>query len=121
MPKPKKFLNDPSSAVDEFVAGLLLQYPNHLRKLAGHHVVLHGSFDCGADEHPNLSRVSLLSGGGSGHEPAHAGYIGDNMLSGAILGGIFVSLEVLGPQGLSLFERSPAGVKNLFIHSCGIY
>ena len=92
MPAPKKFLNDPSSAVDEFVSGLLLQYPNHLRKLAGHNVVLHGSFDLsGGGEHPNLSKVSLLSGGGSGHEPAHAGYIGENMLSGAILGGIFVS------------------------------
>lgn len=92
MPRPKKFLNDPADAVDEYVAGLLLQYPNHLRKLAGHNVVLHGSF--GDEEHPNLGRVSILSGGGSGHEPAHAGYIGENMLSGAILGGIFASPAV---------------------------
>ncbi|KAL9182824.1 hypothetical protein ACHAXT_004103 [Thalassiosira profunda] len=95
MAKPKKFLNDPSAAVDEFVAGLLLQYPNRLRKLAGHHVVLHSSFAAAAgDAHPNTQRVSLLSGGGSGHEPSHAGYVGNGMLSGAILGGIFASPSV---------------------------
>eukprot|EP00571_Detonula_confervacea_P012740 CAMPEP_0172299810 /NCGR_PEP_ID=MMETSP1058-20130122/2015_1 /TAXON_ID=83371 /ORGANISM="Detonula confervacea, Strain CCMP 353" /LENGTH=611 /DNA_ID=CAMNT_0013009373 /DNA_START=155 /DNA_END=1990 /DNA_ORIENTATION=+ len=92
--KPKKFINDPSNAVDEFIAGLLLQYPNHLRKLANHPVLLHSSFAVAAGDdaaHPNTQRVSLLSGGGSGHEPSHAGYIGTNMLSGAILGGIFAS------------------------------
>ncbi|KAL7481317.1 hypothetical protein ACHAW6_007004 [Cyclotella cf. meneghiniana] len=95
MTKPKKFINDPSKAVDEFIAGLLLQHPNHLRKLANHHVLLHSSFACTAtSSHPNKSRVSLLSGGGSGHEPSHAGYIGRNMLSGAILGGIFASPPV---------------------------
>lgn len=94
--KPKKFLNDPSHAVDEYISGLLLQYPNHLRKLANHHVLLHSSFATTnpALHHPNLHRVSLLSGGGSGHEPSHAGYIGQNMLSGAILGGIFASPSV---------------------------
>ncbi|KAL3786146.1 hypothetical protein HJC23_010720, partial [Cyclotella cryptica] len=90
----QRFINDPSKAVDEFITGLLLQYPNHLRKLANHHVLLHSSFACSSSSHPNKSRVSLLSGGGSGHEPSHAGYIGHNMLSGAILGGIFASPPV---------------------------
>mmetsp|Transcript_11759 Transcript_11759/g.25383 ORF Transcript_11759/g.25383 Transcript_11759/m.25383 type:complete len:618 (+) Transcript_11759:114-1967(+) len=95
MAKPKKFLNDPSNAVDEFIAGLLLQYPNHLRKLANHHVLLHSSFATQQkSNHPNAKSVSLLSGGGSGHEPSHAGFIGRNMLSGAILGGIFASPSV---------------------------
>ncbi|KAL7471516.1 hypothetical protein ACHAXS_011803 [Conticribra weissflogii] len=91
--KPKKFLNDPSQAVDEFIAGQLLQFPNHLRKLSNHHVLLHSSFVTTA-AHPNKQTVSLLSGGGSGHEPSHAGYIGSNLLSGAILGGIFASPPV---------------------------
>eukprot|EP00579_Thalassiosira_antarctica_P006347 CAMPEP_0201882872 /NCGR_PEP_ID=MMETSP0902-20130614/14776_1 /ASSEMBLY_ACC=CAM_ASM_000551 /TAXON_ID=420261 /ORGANISM="Thalassiosira antarctica, Strain CCMP982" /LENGTH=617 /DNA_ID=CAMNT_0048411515 /DNA_START=23 /DNA_END=1876 /DNA_ORIENTATION=+ len=95
MVKPKKFLNDPTNAVNEFIAGLLLQYPNHLRKLANQHVLLHSSFAAARDDaHPNTASVSLLSGGGSGHEPSHAGYIGQNMLSGAILGGIFASPAV---------------------------
>jgi dihydroxyacetone kinase len=96
--KPKKFINDPSNAVDEYIAGLLLQYPNRLRKLANHRVVLHRSFAPSSPSHggrhPNLDRVSLLSGGGSGHEPSHAGYVGINMLSGAILGDIFASPPV---------------------------
>ena len=93
--KPKKFINEAENAVDEFIAGLLLQYPNHLRKLANQHVILHSSFATSdKDSHPNSKRVSLLSGGGSGHEPSHAGFIGENMLSGAILGGIFASPSV---------------------------
>merc|ERR1719221_707066 len=90
--KPKKFINDASVAVDEFIQGLLLQYPTRLKKLANHHVLLHNSFTDAT--HPNLTRVSLLSGGGSGHEPSHAGFIGTNCLSGAILGGIFASPSV---------------------------
>mmetsp|Transcript_23415 Transcript_23415/g.35882 ORF Transcript_23415/g.35882 Transcript_23415/m.35882 type:complete len:643 (+) Transcript_23415:38-1966(+) len=93
--KPKKFINSADNAVDEFISGLLLQYPNHLRKLANHHVILHSSFATpNKDAHPNKARVSLLSGGGSGHEPSHAGFVGENMLSGAILGGIFASPSV---------------------------
>jgi Dihydroxyacetone kinase len=39
-------------------------------------------------------KVNILSGGGSGHEPSHAGWIGEGMLTGAILGGIFASPPV---------------------------
>ena len=94
--KPKTFLNDPADAVDEYISGLLLQHPTRLRKLANHRVILHPSFatDNVYIEHPNLRQVSILSGGGSGHEPSHAGYISSSMLSGAILGGIFASPPV---------------------------
>lgn len=85
--KPKKIINDPSNAVDEFISGLLLQYPKRLVKLQNHHVIL-------AAEPPS-DTVQLLSGGGSGHEPSHAGWIGSGMLSGAICGGIFASPSVL--------------------------
>jgi triose/dihydroxyacetone kinase / FAD-AMP lyase (cyclizing) len=88
MKKPKKIINDAKDAVGEFIAGLLLQYPNGLVKLANHNVVL--------TAHPSSSTsvVQLLSGGGSGHEPSHAGWIGQGMLSGAICGGIFASPSV---------------------------
>lgn len=39
------------------------------------------------------NQVTLISGGGSGHEPAHAGYVGAGMLSAAVLGGQFVTLD----------------------------
>ena len=88
MAKPKKILNDPKESVDEFIAGLLLQYPNRLQKLQNHHVVLTATPPCDG------TAVQLLSGGGSGHEPSHAGWIGNGMLSGAICGGIFASPSV---------------------------
>jgi len=88
MSKPKQILNDPKQSVDEFISGLLLQYPNRLQKLQNHHVVLTATPPCDG------TAVQLLSGGGSGHEPSHAGWIGNGMLSGAICGGIFASPSV---------------------------
>jgi dihydroxyacetone kinase len=85
MPKPKKIINDPKDAVDEFIAGLLLQFPNRMKKLSNHHVILSST---------PPATVQLLSGGGSGHEPSHAGWIGDGMLTGAVIGGIFASPSV---------------------------
>ena len=40
---------------------------------------------------PLLLQVALLSGGGSGHEPAHAGFVGKDMLTGAVTGAVFAS------------------------------
>jgi len=83
-PKPKKIINDPSNAVSEFISGLLLQYPNKLVKLQNQDVILDASL-------VQKDRVHLLSGGGSGHEPSHAGWVGNGMLSGAVCGGMFAS------------------------------
>ena len=85
--KPKKFLN-PSceNHVDEVIQGVLYEHPNTVKKLSNHNVLL---------QHPiPQKKVHLLSGGGSGHEPAHGGYIGKGMLSGAILGNVFASPSV---------------------------
>ena len=86
MAKPKKIINDPTDAVGEFIQGLLLQYPTQLQRLATHHVVL------AAQRAPGT--VQLISGGGSGHEPSHAGWLGAGMLSAAVCGGIFASPSV---------------------------
>jgi dihydroxyacetone kinase len=83
---PKKFLNNPTNAVSELIAGLLIQYPKSLKKLQNHNVILSSSI--------SFDKVNILSGGGSGHEPSHAGWIGNGMLTGAILGGIFASPSV---------------------------
>jgi len=86
--QPKQIINDPKKSVDEFISGLLLQYPNELQKLENNHVILTTKPPCEGNV------VQLLSGGGSGHEPSHAGWIGHGMLSGAILGGIFASPSI---------------------------
>jgi triose/dihydroxyacetone kinase / FAD-AMP lyase (cyclizing) len=106
MSKPKQVINDPRESVDEFIDGLLYQYPNRLQKLQNHHVVLATT--------PPCDKVQLLSGGGSGHEPSHAGWIGPGMLSGAICGGIFASPSVAsivaGVRAAAATQTDSAGI-----------
>ena len=73
----KKLINDPANAVAEMVAGLVATQPG-LTRIAGRSVVLRA--DLPAPEH---RKVAIISGGGSGHEPAHAGYVGAGMLTAA--------------------------------------
>uniref|UniRef100_A0A671KIE1 Triokinase/FMN cyclase n=1 Tax=Sinocyclocheilus anshuiensis TaxID=1608454 RepID=A0A671KIE1_9TELE len=70
--------------VDEALEGLV-RSNGGLALLRGHRVVLR------SDLESIKGKVALLSGGGSGHEPAHAGYIGVGMLSGAVAGAVFAS------------------------------
>ncbi|XP_073514104.1 triokinase/FMN cyclase isoform X1 [Phyllobates terribilis] len=83
----KKLLNSVSGCVDDVLHGLSSCSPG-LRVLQGHRVVLRADLD------RVKGRVALLSGGGSGHEPAHAGYVGQGMLTGVIAGPVFTSPPV---------------------------
>ncbi|CAH2326212.1 triokinase FMN cyclase isoform X1 [Pelobates cultripes] len=83
----KKLLNSVPGCVDDALRGLISCSPG-LRVLQGHRVVLR------ADLERIKGQVALLSGGGSGHEPAHAGYVGPGMLTGAIAGPVFTSPPV---------------------------
>ncbi|XP_055669342.1 triokinase/FMN cyclase isoform X1 [Falco peregrinus] len=87
MEVPKKLVNSVASCADDALAGLVACNPG-LRLLQGHRVVLR------ADLVAIQGRVALLSGGGSGHEPAHAGYIGKGMLTGVVAGAVFTSPAV---------------------------
>uniref|UniRef100_A0A7S1FU79 Dihydroxyacetone kinase n=2 Tax=Corethron hystrix TaxID=216773 RepID=A0A7S1FU79_9STRA len=86
MPPAKKFWSSDPSSIAPFLRSLLLSRPGSLAKLEGCDVLLHSSY--------SSPKVHLLSGGGSGHEPAHAGFLGAGMLSGAICGGVFASPSV---------------------------
>jgi dihydroxyacetone kinase len=81
----KKFINRPEDVVEEMLQGLVVLYPGTAR-LQGHKVLVRAE----AEQAPN-QQVAVLSGGGSGHEPAHAGYVGAGMLSAAVLGEVFTS------------------------------
>lgn len=97
MVRPKKILNeDVTKAVDDFIDGLLYQYPNHYKRLDNHAVVLLASHYASNndDDKNSMNQVHILSGGGSGHEPSHAGWVGTGMLTGVICGGIFASPSV---------------------------
>lgn len=80
----KKLLNDPADAVVEALSGLAAAHPGTLRVDAEHRLVLRAGG-------PVRGKVALVSGGGSGHEPLHAGYVGTGMLDAACCGEIFTS------------------------------
>ena len=60
--------------------------------------------------HTPATGVALLSGGGSGHEPAHAGFVGPGMLSGAVCGSVFASPATSSVLRAILETATPAGV-----------
>ncbi|WP_050615474.1 dihydroxyacetone kinase subunit DhaK [Bacillus testis] len=80
----KKILNDPNQVVKDMLAGLVAAHGGVLKQLPGTTVVA-------KKESPVKGKVGLVSGGGSGHEPAHAGYIGKGMLDAAVCGEVFTS------------------------------
>ncbi|XP_043953470.1 triokinase/FMN cyclase isoform X1 [Gambusia affinis] len=80
----EKLINSVDCCVDEALCGLV-RASGGLALLKGHRVVLRSDLDS------LKGKVGLLSGGGSGHEPAHGGYIGAGMLSAAVAGGVFAS------------------------------
>jgi len=79
----KKFINDPEKCEEQMISGLVKAYPGYLKKLPCGNVVVR------AEKKEN--KVALISGGGSGHEPAHAGYVGKGMLDCAVAGAVFTS------------------------------
>ncbi|RSL19029.1 homodimeric dihydroxyacetone kinase [Edaphobacter aggregans] len=81
----KKFINRPEQVVEEMLQGLVVLHPGSAR-LPGHKVMIRAD----AEQTRDL-QVAIISGGGSGHEPAHAGYIGTGMLSAAVIGDVFTS------------------------------
>ena len=79
----KKIINNPSQVVEEMLEGLVSAYPHAIKHLPGTQVLVR------ANKPEN--KVALVSGGGSGHEPSHGGFIGMGMLDGAVAGAVFTS------------------------------
>lgn len=79
----KKFINDAALVEDQMIQGMVKAYPQYLRKLDCGNVVVRAQKKEG--------KVALISGGGSGHEPAHGGFVGTGMLDGAVAGAVFTS------------------------------
>lgn len=79
----KKIINKPENVVTEMLDGLAYVHSDMVHRVEG--------FDIIARNEQAAGQVGLISGGGSGHEPAHAGFVGDGMLSAAIAGAVFTS------------------------------
>ncbi len=108
-----KLINSTNDVVSEMISGALFSHPD-LMLLKGQNVLLRRDYQLVKDE-----QVCLISGGGSGHEPAHAGFIGDGMLTAAVLGGVFASptaaavlsaiTECTGKKGCLLIVKNYTG------------
>lgn len=79
----KKIINRPEDVVDEMLNGLTFAYDSLVERIP-ETMVIHRKTD-------KRGKVGLVSGGGSGHEPAHAGFVGKGMLSAAVAGQVFTS------------------------------
>lgn len=81
----KKIMNDPQNIVPEMVAGLVQAYPQYVERLPETEALVRH------DKASMENKVGVISGGGSGHEPTHAGFVGAGMLSAAVAGQVFTS------------------------------
>lgn len=108
----KKVINDPNNVVEELLEGMVYAHPNHVRKLDGLEVLVRVNS-------PVEGKVALVSGGGSGHEPSHGGFVGKGMLDGAVAGAVFTSptpdqvyeavKATAGPKGALLIVKNYTG------------
>lgn len=80
----KKVINDPNRVVQEMIEGVIAAHPDKLKNIEGTTVIVR-------KDAPVQGKVALISGGGSGHEPAHGGYVGKGMLDAAVAGEVFTS------------------------------
>lgn len=80
----KKLINNPNNVAGEALEGLALAFPRYIRKLDGLQVVLRR-------DAPVTGKTTILTGGGSGHEPMFAGYVGRGMADVSVAGNIFAS------------------------------
>lgn len=79
----KKLINDPNNVLEDMIEGMCYAHEEYLKRIEG--------FDVLVRKNPKTNKVALVSGGGSGHEPAHAGYVGEGMLDASVCGAVFTS------------------------------
>lgn len=98
----KKLINDPKSVVIEMCQGMVKAFPDNL--------ALDEEFMVISRKNPDKNKVILISGGGSGHEPAHAGFVGKGMLDAAVCGDVFASPSVIQVFNAIKHNHSEQGV-----------
>jgi len=79
----KKLINSPDNVVDEALSGMLAAHPGYIRVEEPNIIV--------RKDAPKSGKVGIISGGGSGHEPMHGGFVGMGMLDAACPGAVFTS------------------------------
>lgn len=113
----ERFYNAPGDVVDEILRATAATAPLRIAEPdSGLRILIRRDWD---KKEQGRRQVAVLSGGGAGHEPAHAGYIGEGMLTGAISGSLFASpsveavlaaiREVCGEAGCLLVVKNYTG------------
>ncbi|MBM7684603.1 MAG: phosphoenolpyruvate---glycerone phosphotransferase subunit DhaK [Epulopiscium sp.] len=107
----KKLINKPENVEKEILEGIVKAHGEYVKKLPGFNVLVRAK--------KKENKVALVSGGGSGHEPAHGGFVGEGMLDGAVAGAVFTSptpdqvfeaiKAVDGGQGVLLIIKNYTG------------
>ena len=104
----KKIMNDPVNFVDEMLQGVLIAHPNQLR-------IINEDLRCVVKAGPGIkNKVGLATGGGSGHLPLFLGYVGDGLLDGCAVGGVFQSPS--SDQMLEVTKAIDNGAGVLYIY-----
>ncbi|KAI9916294.1 hypothetical protein PsorP6_016934 [Peronosclerospora sorghi] len=113
MTNTRQLVPDGHAIVADMVEGMVLSHPHLVLELT-HCVLLHRDYRAIRER-----QVTLVSGGGSGHEPAHAGYIGDGMLTAVVCGDVFASPStaqilvairlIAGPHGCLVIVKNYTG------------
>lgn len=80
----KKLINNADFVVEDMLKGIVAAHPEYVKKLETGNILIRKNS-------PIQGKVALVSGGGSGHEPAHGGYVGRGMLDAAVAGSVFTS------------------------------
>jgi len=97
----KKVINEPENVVIEMCEGLVMAYPDIISLNKKYRIVMRKNL--------NPDKVSLISGGGSGHEPSHAGFVGIGMLDAAVCGDVFASPSTIQVYNAILATQSKKG------------
>ena len=79
----KKIINKVENVESEMISGLLKAYPKYIKKIDDYNVLVRAN--------KKQDKVAIITGGGSGHEPGYAGYIGEGMLDAVAAGAIYSS------------------------------
>src|SRR5438552_17820027 len=103
----RKILNDPQRFVDEMLEGILAAHPAQLRTAGDPRAIVRA-------DAPVKGKVAIATGGGSGHLPLFMGYVGEGLLDGAAIGGVFQSPSA--QQLLSVTKAIDGGAGVLYLY-----
>jgi dihydroxyacetone kinase DhaK subunit len=98
----KKIINSTQTVVKELCEGMVKAYPEVIAWDEQYNII--------SRRESSTHKVQLISGGGSGHEPSHAGFVGKGMLDAAVCGDVFASPSIMQVYNAILQNASEKGV-----------